>query len=92
MKKNLSCLCENKDADQLCSNCTADQHLCFRYSDRTNPPLLISKISSFQPSSVTAQIGLCLTWWARNPEDPFSCDVAQMNHVKDKSTTCIYAS
>ena len=27
------CLCENKDADQLCSNCTADQRLCFRYSD-----------------------------------------------------------
>ena len=25
------CLCENKGADQLCSNCTADQHLCFRY-------------------------------------------------------------
>ena len=24
------CLSENKGADQLCSNCTADQRLCFR--------------------------------------------------------------
>ena len=24
-------ICENKDADQLYSNCTADQRLCFRY-------------------------------------------------------------
>ena len=29
------CICLNKDANQLCSNCTADQHLCFRYIDRT---------------------------------------------------------
>ena len=24
------CIWENKDADQLCSDCTADQRLCFR--------------------------------------------------------------
>ena len=35
------CLCENKDADQLCSNCTADQCLCFCYSDSITPLLLI---------------------------------------------------
>ena len=42
------CLCENKDADQLCSNsnCTADRRLCFRYSDSTIPLLLKSKIPS----------------------------------------------
>ena len=34
------CLCENKGADQLCSNCTADQRLCFRYRDSTIPLLL----------------------------------------------------
>ena len=34
------CICENKDADQLCSNCTADQHLCFRCTDSTMPLLL----------------------------------------------------
>ena len=41
------CLCENNGADQLCSNCTADQHLCFRYTDSTIPPLVIPKISRF---------------------------------------------
>ena len=29
------CICENKDADQLRSNCAADQRLCFRYTDST---------------------------------------------------------
>ena len=37
-------LCENKGADQLCSNCTADQRLCFRYMDSSIPLLLIAKI------------------------------------------------
>ena len=40
------CLCENKGADQLRSNCEADQRLCFRYSDSTISLLLIAKISS----------------------------------------------
>ena len=40
------CLCENKGADQLRSNCEADQRLCFRHSDSTIPLLLIAKISS----------------------------------------------
>ena len=29
------------------SNCTADQRLCFRYTNSTIPPLLKSKISRF---------------------------------------------
>ena len=41
------CLGENKDADQLRSNCKADQRLCFRYSDKTVPLLLKSEISRF---------------------------------------------
>ena len=28
-------MCKSKDADQLCSNCTADQRLCFCFSDST---------------------------------------------------------
>ena len=32
MRKTDFCLCKNKDTNQLCSNCTADQRLCFRYS------------------------------------------------------------
>ena len=35
MRKPDFCLCENKGADQLCSNCEADQRLCFRYTDST---------------------------------------------------------
>ena len=37
---------ENKGADQLCSNCTADQHLCFRYMDSTKTPLLNPKFQA----------------------------------------------
>ena len=55
-------LCENKSADQLRSNCEADQHLCFRYSDSTISLLPKSKISSFKPSSVLVQLGLCQSW------------------------------
>ena len=62
MRKSDFCLGENKGADQLCSNCPADQRLCFRYSDSTIPRLLISKISSFYLSSVTVHPGLCQTW------------------------------
>ena len=47
VRKRDYCLCENKGADQLRSNCEADQRLCFRYSDSTIPLLLKSEISSF---------------------------------------------
>ena len=40
VKKPDFCLCENKGADQLRSNCEADQRLCFRYSDSTISHLL----------------------------------------------------
>ena len=46
MRKPTICTCENKDADQLCSNCEADQRLCFRYTDSIIPLLSKSKISS----------------------------------------------
>ena len=45
-EKSDFCLCENKGTDQLRSNCEADQHLCFRYTDNTFPLLSKSKISS----------------------------------------------
>ena len=62
MRKPDFCLCENKGADQLRSNCEADQRLCFRYTDSTIPLLSKSKISSFYPAYVTVQVGLCQTW------------------------------
>ena len=47
MRKPDFCICKNKDTDQLCSNCTADQRLCFRFTDSTIPLPLKSKISTF---------------------------------------------
>ena len=46
MGKPTICIGENKGADQLRSNCEADQRLCFRYSDSTVPLLLKSENSS----------------------------------------------
>ena len=62
MRKLDFCLCENKGTDQLCSNCTADQRLCFCYTESTIPLLLKSKISSFKSYSLAAQAGMCGTW------------------------------
>ena len=53
MRKSTFCICENKGPDQLCSNCTAEQHLCFRYTDSTIPLQVESKISRFLPASLT---------------------------------------
>ena len=46
VRKPAFCICENKDADQLCGNREADQRLCFRYISSTIPPLPKSEISS----------------------------------------------
>ena len=45
MRKPAFCICKNKDADQLRSNCAADQRLRFRYIDSTIPLLSKSEIS-----------------------------------------------
>ena len=62
MRKLAFCICENKDADQLCGDREADQRLCFPYTDSTIPLVLKSEISSLYPSSVVVQPGLCRTW------------------------------
>ena len=62
MRKPAFYICENKDADQLHSNCAADQRFCFRYMDSVIPLLSKSEISSLKPSSVAVQPGLCRTW------------------------------
>ena len=59
MRKQAFCICENKDADQLSSNCKTDNRLYFRYMFGTIPLLCKSKISSLYPSSVHVQLGLC---------------------------------
>ena len=47
--------CKNKGADQLRSNCEADQHLYFCYTDSTI--LSEFEISSLWPPSVLVQLG-----------------------------------
>ena len=55
VEKPTICIGENKGADQLRSNCEADQRLCFRYTDSTIP--LFSTLNpKFQASSML----LCL--------------------------------
>ena len=84
--RNLTfCIYENKGADQLRSNCEADQRLCFRYTDSTIPMPSKSKISLLLPSSVIVQIGLC--WIC--PETTlfflfFFHDTAQMSFIAVK--------
>ena len=46
MGKPAFCICENKDADQLRSNCAADLRLCFRFTESAIPLLPTSEISS----------------------------------------------
>ena len=50
MRKPDFCICENKDADQLCGNFEADQRLCFRYTDSTIP--LLSKSEIFKSLAI----------------------------------------
>ena len=46
MGKPTICIGKNKGADQLRSNCEADQCLCLGYTDSTIPLLSKSKTSS----------------------------------------------
>ena len=69
------CLCENKGADQLRSNCKADQHLCFRYMDSTIPLLFISKISSILLFSMTVQA------WSETPKTSFLASRLSVNNL-----------
>ena len=46
MRKPAFCICENKAADQMCGNRTANQRLCIRYIDTTIPLLFKSEISN----------------------------------------------
>ena len=81
MRKPDFCICENKGADQLHSNCAADQRLYFCYLDRTIP--LLPKNPKVEASSHLMwfiQPGLCQTWSRKNKtEDRFSHDAAHIS-------------
>ena len=61
MKTSTFCICENKGADQLRSNCAADQHLSFHYRDCTINILSKSDLSSIWPLSVVVHLVFCRT-------------------------------
>ena len=68
MRKPDFCICENKDADQLRSNCAADQRLCFRYTDRTIPLLPICEVSSTEMFSYLSRIPLIKEMYTMHDE------------------------
>ena len=77
MRKPDFCMYENKASDQLCSNCTADQRLCFRLMDSAIPHLpksemLLEIFSSCKGRFVSDTVG--------TPEDRFSRVVAHIQH------------
>ena len=63
MGKPTICIGENKGADQLRSNCEADQRLCFRYTDSTRivPLFSKSKISSLCDCTARFVLDLVVT-------------------------------
>ena len=73
MRNPIFCICENKDADQLCGNHATDQRLCFRYTD--------SAIHLLHRSEISSLCG-CADWFVsdlvENTEDRFSQNEAQM--------------
>ena len=69
---------ENKGADQLRSNCEADQRLCFRYTDSTISLLLDPKFQT----SIAAQAGLCRTW-SESKRLVFSCTGSNIDDRPD---------
>ena len=77
MRKPVFYLCENKDADQLRSNCEADQRLCFHYMASTF--LLLPLIQKFKHIAIlcgcTARFVSDLVG---NPEDRFSHNEAHI--------------
>ena len=70
MRKPAFRICENKGADQLRSNCAADQRLCFRYTDSTVPLFVKSGFSGCTSRFVFDLVG--------DPKDRFCRDVAHM--------------
>ena len=82
MRKLGYCLCENKGADQLRSNCEADQRLCFHYTDSTIP--LYTYTKNFKPLACFYDCtGRFVSDLIGNHEDRFSCVAAHMSDDVD---------
>ena len=58
---------KNEGADQLHSDCAADQHLCFRYIDSTNPYTFLKfEFPSLWSSAEAVQTSLSRTFFFRD--------------------------
>ena len=78
VRKPNFCICVNKDADQLRSNCAADQRLCFTYIDSTISPLFKSK-DDFKPLAIVCDCtARFVSDLVGNPEDRFSHNEAHL--------------
>ena len=76
MRKPDVCLCENNGADQLRSNCAADQRLCFCYIDNTIPLPSESKISKL---AIFCGCTARFVWdFVGNPKDRFCPNAAHL--------------
>ena len=58
MENHVFCICENKDADQLCGYCTADQPLCFHFIDNMIR-LCLALLKTPKTCFVMAQLIFC---------------------------------
>ena len=67
MRKPDFCLCENKGADQLRSNCEADQRLCVRYTDSTLSLLIKSEQASMLLLGLYMSVCVRPGWKPRRP-------------------------
>ena len=91
MRKPAYCICENKDADQLRGNREADQRLCFRYTDSTDPST--SYIRNFKPLAIFCDsAALLVSDLVGNPEDRFSHNEAHfvLDTWHDTSPVILY--
>ena len=62
MRKPAFCICENNDADRLCTVTAQMVSAFFRHIDCTLPPLYKSEISSLKLCCVAVQSDLCRAW------------------------------
>ena len=72
MGKPTDCIGENKGADQLRSNCEADQRLCFRYTYE------YTRIVHFLLTFCCDCTARFVSDLVGNPEDRFSCAAAHL--------------
>ena len=86
MRKPTMCICENKGADQLRSNCEADQRLCFRYTDSTIPLLFVNQKFPISSHLLCLYSSVCVGP-VRKPHCWFSHEAAQLCFIGDVVST-----